>query len=156
MPVQKAIQFTASTTDFRNLFGKSSQVDKVLMRELRKQIRKAAQEAAKAAQAEVLKPPLHDSPNTASSGLRRDLAAGIKVSVMTGKTAGVAIRSTGRGSLARRYDGQRKKWRHPVFGQDVWVNETGRPYFGSVISSHRNKVTAAVQTAMETAVKSLQ
>lgn len=53
--------------------------------------------------------------------------------------------------LPRRWDAK-GGWRHPVFGnREVWVHQTGHPYFRSTINSRRGELDAGVQAAFETA-----
>ncbi|MEU6552118.1 hypothetical protein ABZ915_17805 [Streptomyces sp. NPDC046915] len=68
-------------------------------------------------------------------GLRGALSKATRLEVKTaGRQAGVAIRVDGRKmpshmrSLPSMVEGK-KRWRHPVFGHDVWVTQTSHPYF---------------------------
>lgn len=154
---------TADTSQFRALFGKSSQVDAKLRAALRKRLRQAAQAAAADARMAALQPGRTVGKHPTSAGLRRGIAAGIKVSILTGNTrAGVVIRQDASGltgsrrSLVRGWEAQRG-WRHPVFGnRGAWAQQQGRPYFYEVIKRHQPQVTQAVEDAMRDAVASLQ
>lgn len=148
----------ADTASFRALAGKTSKLAPALKRELRKQIKAAADKAAEDARQTVLNAPVKGDEST---GLRQDIAAGIKVTLLTGKTAGVVIKS-GAGnqahpaSVVKAFDNA-KGWRHPEWGnRDFWVRQPGHPYFRSVISKHRPEVTAAVEQAMTDAAKTLK
>ncbi|MFI6560400.1 hypothetical protein [Streptomyces sp. NPDC050534] len=73
------------------------------------------------------------------AGLRGALSRATRLELKTaGRQAGVAIRVDGRKmpshmkSLPSMVEGK-KRWRHPVFGHDVWVNQTPHPYFYSAL-----------------------
>lgn len=147
----------ADTVQFRALAGKTSKLDANLKRALRKRLREAAAPAVAAAKQAVLNAP---TTGDVSTGLRQDIADGIKVSLLTGNTAGVAIKSGANTaahphSVVRAFDSA-KGWRHPVYGNDVWVDQPGHPYFVAVISKFRAEVTKAVEQAMTDAAKTLQ
>lgn len=138
---------------------------------LRRHIRDAGKVAAKDVQREVLKAPpaRRVSPEEAASGGRRRrsvgiraaIAKGVRVQIVTGKRAnGVRIVSTGAGLSADRkpmvkaYN--RKTFRHQVFGNpEAWVEQRGRPYFGSVIASHSEGVRKAILRAVDEASTAL-
>jgi hypothetical protein len=40
-------------------------------------------------------------------------------------------------------------WRHPVFGNDVWVKQVGRPWFASTIRKHQAAAQAQIGLAMD-------
>jgi len=149
------VSVRVDTAQFRALFGKTSQVDKKLKTALRKNIREVTKAIVKDVQAEVLKPPTYKSAaNTKSTGLRKNIAANVKVKINTGAKPGVTIVSSG--LMARGYDGTRR-WRHPVFGNfDVWTSQFGRPYFRNVIEPRKDEVRKAVADAMEEALRSLK
>jgi len=116
-----SIDVHADTQEFRRLFDKSSQVDKVLKTALRKNIRIAGEKAADVARLEVSGTAGGTvSPHPRHTGLRLAIASGIKVKVMTGNRAGVTITAAtsqmpkGKESLVRGWAG-RKGWRHPTF-----------------------------------------
>jgi hypothetical protein len=53
--------------------------------------------------------------------------------------------------LPRRWDNP-SGWKHPVFGnRDVWVRQTGGPYFSSTVNRRRDDLTGAVIGAMDAA-----
>lgn len=71
-----------------------------------------------------------------ADGLRGRMAAATKLEVRTvGKDAGVRIRVDGRKmpdkqkALQSYMEGVKPRWRHPVFGHDVWVQQRSHPYF---------------------------
>lgn len=157
------IVFDLDARQFQALFGKTSQVPAKLRAALRKRIRQAAMAAAEDARQTVQKSPITRSSIPTSSGVRKGIAAGIAVQIMASQTrSGVQIVARqkdmppGTGGLVRQWD-KPQGWRHPVFGnRGVWTVQIGRPYFASVIETHKPEVTAAVTAAMKEAVESLQ
>jgi hypothetical protein len=155
----------ADTQEFRRLFAKSSEVDKPLQRALRRNIRVAAEVLADAPRLAVM----NSAGGTVSAkpqnkGLRLGIASGIKVKVMTGARAGVAIVAgtsqmpAGMETLVRAWEA-RKGWRHPIFGRKGkgdWKEQQGHPYFAQPIFAGRGVVTKAVEAAMIEAAESLK
>lgn len=152
---QGGLELKADMGQFHRIFTKSSPIDKALQAGLRKNLRDAAKKVAQYPKVEVLKAPVNDSRNTASTGLRKNIADSIKVRINSSKkSASVSIVAAA--PLSKQYDGS-ARWRHPVFGNtQVWVTQTGRPFFASTISPHRDEVTKAVLAAMQTAINSLR
>lgn len=120
---------------------------------LRRNIRNAAKAAADDAKAEVIKG------GASKTGLRAGIARGIRVSISTGKrTNGVRITSTGAGLDASRKPMVKAyntaTFRHPTFGDtNNWQQQSGRPYFGSVIAAHKADVQRGVEQALDEAVR---
>jgi len=57
--------------------------------------------------------------------------------------------------LPRRWDNP-GGWRHPVYGnRNVWVHQTGNPYFRTTITANRGQVTGSVITAMTVAAEKI-
>ena len=144
---------------FNALFGKTSQVEPKLKAALRKRMKTAADQAAADVRAEVLKAPRSHGAGR-SRGLRKGIAAGVKVTLSTSSSkVGVAIQATGSKlppdmrRLVRAYN--KPKFRHRVFGTGRWVEQAGRPYFTQPIEARTADVQAAVLAAMEDAVDSL-
>ena len=152
MPV---IRGGVNLDDFRRLAGKTSDLEPRLKRELRSAFRIAAELAADESRLTI------DAGGPSKTGLRLGIAAGIKVKLMTGKTAGVRIVSgysqlpENKRAMPRTMN--KPTFRHPVFGNtDVYVEQTGRPFFGSVIYKHRPAFEAAAREAMQKALDSLK
>lgn len=149
-------------SDFKRLFGKSSQVEKKLQTALRRNIRRVAGEAAAAVKTEVVSHPGRTvGRRRQHKGLRSNIAAGVAVKVMTGNRSGVAIVASSKalpaGDKSMLYAWQSKKgWRHPVFGTDKWVAQQGRPYFVGPILARQPRIRAAVEEAMQEAAQSLK
>ena len=159
---KNSVTTRADTQEFRRLFAKSSDVDKVLLRSLRRNIRIAGETLADASRLQVMNSPGGTvSAKPRHTGLRLGIAAGITVKVMTGARAGVTIVASssqmgpGQSSMVRAWEGG-KGWRHPVFGHDKWVTQKGHPYFARTISTGRDVVTKAVEAAMIEAAQSLE
>lgn len=149
---------SADAQVFNALFGKTSQVEPKLKAALRKRMKAAADVAAADVRAEVLKAPRSHGSGR-SRGLRRGIAAGVKVTLSASPTkVGVAIQATGAKlppdmrRLVRAYN--KPKFRRRVFG-GPWVEQAGRPYFDKPIEAHQGDVQAAVLAAMEDAVDSI-
>jgi len=148
-----AIVGKVNVDEFRRLAGKTSTLPATLKRELRASIRLAAERAADDSRQVI-------SGGASSTGLRLGIAAGIRVTVMTGNTAGIRIST----AVSQMPDNKRKlvramdkpSFRHPIYGSDVWVEQPGRPYFASVIYKHRDDVAQEIQRAMQKALDSLK
>lgn len=57
--------------------------------------------------------------------------------------------------LPRRWDNP-NGWKHPVFGnRNVWVKQTGHPYFRTTVTESRDQVTSGVVTAMTVAAEKI-
>lgn len=88
------------------------------------------------------------------SGLRATIAAATGSSVTTGADrTNVTFRMKSSAlppdqrTLGKRWN-MAKGWRHPVFGRDVYVQQTGRPYFDAVIRRNQPLLEAGVREAM--------
>lgn len=125
---------------------------------------------AAAAQASVLgDPPGHTmrSVTGPSTGLRRNLAAGVKVSIRTGREAkdgtvkgeGVRVITTGsklpedKQPMVKAY--MARKFRHPVYGKDHWVEQQGKNWFYGPLMKGRDEYQRAVVNAIEEASKAI-
>lgn len=111
--------------------------DKELKKRFRKELRKAAAPLVPRVRSSIRSIP--SKQGYSPEGLRGALSRATRLEVKTvGKQAGVAIRVDGRKmpshmkSLPSMVEGK-KRWRHPVFGHDVWVNQTPHPYFYNVV-----------------------
>lgn len=158
----RAVDVSVDAREFVDLVGKTSKLEPALRRQLRKRIREAGTEGAKASKAEVLKAPTTVSRHRMrDKGLRRQMAAGIRVQIAAGERSsrvGVIIKSTGPGlagerrKLIKRWDDPRG-WRHPVFGdRETWVHQVGRPYFRKVLAEQKDQLAAKVRQALDEAL----
>lgn len=141
--------------DFGRLMRGIRGFDKSLSTALRKRLRAAAKPAVDEVKATLLAAP---SKGGSKDHLRRTLADGTKVSITTGKDAGITIVTSGAKlpapRLAKAYNKQ--AFKHPVFGnREVWVTEPGHPYFGRVYR-HRPQMRQAALQALADAVKSME
>lgn len=87
--------------------------------------------------------------------LRRRVAAAITTSITAN---GVRIKVSANrigpygSSLAKYLDAeitQYRRWRHPVYGHDVWVLQRGQPWFFATISDRANDLERAVLEAVD-------
>lgn len=142
------LEVVIDSGEFSRLIKSIRAFDKDLATRTRAQLRAAAKPAVAEVQQILRAPTGHP---TSRTNLRATLAKGTKLSIRTGKTAGVAITTSGsklpNPRLAKLYN--RPSWRHPVFGdREVWVTQKGRPYFG-VVYKHRTALAEAMQRALD-------
>lgn len=90
--------------------------------------------------------------------LRAAVAAGIGSEiVLRGRSAGVRVVASNRG-MPRNFRHAPKRlnstrWRHQVFGRDVWVTQIGEPgYFDRTASQVHTRARAGVRQAMQDSV----
>lgn len=89
--------------------------------------------------------------------LRARLARVIRLEVRTsGKLAGARIRMDGRKmpdgmkSLPGYVEGEKTRWRHPVFGdRETWVAQAAFPVFYRTVEPHRDEVSRAIDGVLE-------
>lgn len=131
--------------------------DKKLYSNLRKELRRAGESAVLAVRDRVL-----SGEAKTDTGLRRGIAAGTKVSISGSVSrGGVSIKTTGnrlppdKRAMVKAYN--KSSFRHPVFGDpQVWLVQTGRPYFGHVLDDKKPEMEAAVRKALYDAVSSIR
>lgn len=178
----------AGADQMRKLARDLKKVDKKLATKLRKSIRDAARPAVADAKTAItnlpvtgsrggggtartekhlerVKDPTSDKARIRAqrrSGLRRTIAASIKVDIRDGgKRAGVRIivdaskLPTDQKTLPRRLN-SKKGWRHPLFGnRDRWYTQRGRPWFEVSIQRHARRVRKTILAAMDELAKEL-
>ena len=118
---------------------------KDLQRELTKALKDAAKPLADAERRAALALPSAHGDGT----LRRQLAAGVAVSVTkTDRNPGVRVRD--RAKLAKATQA-RRGWRHPVYGhRSTWVTEIlGPGWFTDTANRHRDDVVKKVREAVD-------
>lgn len=83
--------------------------------------------------------------------LRRAMARATRAQVRTtGRDVGIILRVDGRkmpqgmGGVPAMWE-QRKRWRHPVFDQDVWVTQDSRPTFDRIVPARAARVRRRVK-----------
>lgn len=108
--------------------------DKEIKKRFTKEMRAAAKPIVPAVRTAIRNIP--SKRGYSADGLRGRMAAATKLEVRTvGKDAGVRIRVDGRKmpdkqkALQSYMEGVKPRWRHPVFGHDVWVQQKSHPYF---------------------------
>jgi len=166
-------------SDFRNLYINTRNIDKKILANMKKKLKKAAKPAAEDSKSAVRSIPStghHAIPNAPRPriGLHESIAQSIKISFRsTKKQSGVFIRvdakqfsmlslaggrtGTKLGKLPRYVDGRIKRWKHPVFGQNMdkpekWVTQKTKPFwFEKSINKHKPEFQLAVQKAVEQA-----
>ena len=166
-------------SDFRNLYINTRNIDKKILAKMKKELKKAAKPAAEDSKSAVRSIPStghHAIPNAPRPriGLHESIAQSIKISFRaTKKQSGVFIRvdakqfsmlslaggrtGTKLGKLPRYVDGRIKRWKHPVFGQNMdkpekWVTQKTKPFwFEKSINKHKPEFQLAVQRAVEQA-----
>jgi hypothetical protein len=171
-------------SDFRNLYINTRNIDKKILANMKKNLKKAAMPAATDSKVAVLSLPnsakhkLHDAPGP-KVGLRESIAASIGVGFKsTKKRAGIFIKVDARkfaalslaggrtgkklGKLPRYVDGRIKRWKHPVFGKNMdhpekWPTQKTEPYwFEKSIGKHKPEFQKAVQSALEEAFAEIE
>ncbi|MFI1767524.1 hypothetical protein ACH41H_36505 [Streptomyces sp. NPDC020800] len=127
--------------------------DKKLKAKFRRELRKAAQPLVPKVRQSIRNIPSQQA--YSPDGLRAALSRATRVEVKTtGREAGVAIRVDGRKmpahmkSLPSMVEGK-KRWRHPVFGHDVWVDQPKQPYFYNVVRSAGVQARRAVNRVLD-------
>lgn len=131
--------------------------------EMRRGLRVAASRGAEAAKASVQGPPPDGFGAGRSTGLRRGLAAGVKVSIRTGRESGGTVKGEGvrvtttssklpddKAPMVKAY--MAKQFRHPVFGQrDTYVSQRGKNWFYKPLMDGRRDYQQAVIDAIKAA-----
>jgi hypothetical protein len=131
--------------------------DRALATATRKRLREAADPAVKAIRARI-----RGGGFRTDVGLAKGLAAGTKLSIRTGqREPGVTITTTASklpaGKAAMVHAFNKHTFRHPVGGnRDVWVNQRGRPYFGSTIAHHERSMREGMEQAIRDAAATIK
>jgi len=169
--------------DFRKFYLATRDIDKKILAKAKKELKKAAEPAALEAKKAVLATPseahhhLEGAPRP-RVGLRTSIAASIKVTFnSTKKMAGVVIRvdskkfariseaggRTGNkiGKLPRYVDGRIRRWKHPVFGQNMdnpekWPVQKSHPFLRKAVEKHKSEFVEAMAKAVESAFKEIE
>jgi len=151
MPVEIVID----PKDWHRFAEQCRAYDKALYTATRKRIRNAGDTAKERVQEALAESP--PSGGGSSVGSRAALIAGTKTSLsFASRSAGVKITTSGRG-LPAGHAGFEKvynksSFRHPVYGSNAWVTQSGRPYFGAVIQKALNKeILDEIQAAIDDA-----
>lgn len=166
--------FRIDASEFSALLNDVKAFDKNLGNAIRKRVRDAGKPMVKKMQAAVTDPQSKRSARIVQ--VRRKQRTGEEVEVRTNTSAlvakGIAFRiATGKTGGAGRFVSSGKslppsrkamfralnkpKFRHPVFNTGEWVEQAGRPYFGSVILSEQDELLDAINKALDDAAEAL-
>jgi len=176
-------QRQVESDDFRNFYINTRNIDKKILANAKKELKKAANPAALEAKKMVLAIPseahhhLDGAPRPRLS-LRASIAACIKVGFKsTKKMAGVVIRvdvkqfakiseaggRTGNkiGKLPRYVDGRIRRWKHPVFGQNMdkpekWPIQPSHPFLRKAVEKHKTEFVKSMEVAVDHALKEIE
>jgi len=171
------------SADFHNFYQLTKKIDKKILASAKKELKKAAQPAALEAKKAVLAIPseahhhLEGAPRPRLS-LRASIAACIKVGFKsTKKSAGVVIRVDARqfakiseaggrtgekiGKLPRYVEGRIRRWKHPVFGQNMdkpekWPIQPSHPFLRKAVMKHKTEFVKAMEVAVDDAFTELK
>jgi len=171
-------------SDFRNLYINTRNIDKKILANMKKELKKAAEPAKKDAQTSVRSLPTTGTHHLQGAprprvGLRETIALAMKIGFKSGKKkAGIFIRvdakmfailsvnggrtGTKLGKLPRYVDGRIKVWKHPVFGRNMenpadWPVQKTKPFwFEKSIGAHKPEFIQAVSKAVENAMKEIE
>jgi hypothetical protein len=131
-------------------------------KQLKKDLRKLIREALKPAQAHARSSIMGMGGGTKHKGpsIRASISRKVSIQVqMTKRTAGASVRTRKlkgvRGFVNAPKLTNRKKWRHPQFGdKEVWIDQIGKPlWFDDAMKAQRDDAMKAVREAMEKMAK---
>lgn len=132
-----------------------------LQRKMTKSIRREGQPALRAVKAAWLRVDVSSSAGggTASTGLRRRVSAATRISILG---SGIRIRvepkqvdpAYGK-SLTFGLDGL-GRWRHPVYGRDIWVQQYGEEVFFKTLEPFEARFRAGIQDAMAETAREIE
>lgn len=148
--------------NFHRVLSAAKEFDAALYAGLRRELRDAAKPLVEDIQANIR---LIPSSGRTRWGMRDALAKGTRASIVsggkTGRMAGIRIvtkpkpvpYATKSGAKLHTFptaafNTKSGRFRHPVFGADRWVEQAGRPYFGSVIYGHRQQVAERIAAVL--------
>jgi len=180
--LSRDVQGEIESADFRNFYLKTQNIDKKILANAKRSLKKAAQPAALEAKKAVLATPseahhkFQNAPRPRLS-LRASIASSIKVAIRSkGKMAGVSIRVDARqfaalseaggrtgkkiGKLPRYVEGRIKRWKHPVFGKNMdkpadWPIQKSHPFLRVSVDKHRPEFVDAMAQAVDKALKEI-
>lgn len=136
-----SLTFRATGTDLRVVSAKlrKAGADKAVRRSFSRNLRATAAPMVPAVRASIAAIPVKGPKST---GLRGRLQKATRIKVRTvGKSASVQIlvdpakMPDGQKALPQYMEGTEghTRWRHPVYGHDVWVTQPSHPYFFRVV-----------------------
>jgi hypothetical protein len=135
-------------------------------RQLVTELRRAVRPMARAAKAGALTlPSKEQNLRRGRPSLRAELSRAVSTQIKTtGKRAGVRVfvnpkrMPDGKKSLARYMEGVPgwQRWRHPVFGHDVWVRQQPHPFFTSATRPAEREARQAVNNVIDKMKRDLE
>ena len=156
----EGIQVVIDPAEWFRFKQQLDQFDPAITRALRKRIRKAGNVGAEAVR-KTLRMSSPGGGDNSGEG-RAALIAATKVSVSFSRRAAGAKIVTGSSKLSAAHKGllnvyNKKSFRHPVYGNKaVWVEQQGRPYFGSAITQAMNHaVVEEIWSALDDATRAI-
>ncbi len=61
------------------------------------------------------------------------------------------------GRIPQYYEGERPRWRHPVFGdRETWVDQSPHPSFYRIVGTSEITADRRIETAVDEALKELR
>ena len=150
----REIEARFDSAEFSRLIKGIRGFDKTLATQTRKRLRDAAMPAVADVKREL------QAGGPSRTGLRAGLAAGTKVSIRTGRTGGVSIRTTsaklppGKAPMVKALEKQ--SFRHRVFGRNEWVVQSGLGYFRPVLNPHLTRMRDGMELALRDAVSAIE
>ena len=170
-------------SDFRNLYINTRNIDKKILANMKKNLKKAAQPAVADVKTEIggihfeHKNEFANAPRP-KIGLRESLIRSLKISFRsTKKQSGVFILVDGkmfanisqrfgayggsRSKLPKYVEGRITRWKHPVFGHNKnkpskWPTQKASPFFDETIIKHKPDFIKGVNKAVEEAFAEIE
>lgn len=132
-------EVTIDTTELNRFWVEARKFEPKLITRLRKSIRSIGEGATENVKRTV-RLPSPEGGRSGGRGARERAAFNTRMQLSFAKSAGgVKIRTAGTGADGFVASYNQGSFRHKVFGQDVWVQQEGRPYFGVAIAEVWNK-----------------
>jgi hypothetical protein len=151
--------FSMDTPDLKGLLSRLKEIEPKLATNLRRELRRSGEDIVKEQRRLVEQLPPGSSGQAGDGTLRSQISRGLRTRVTTGKNhQGIDIKTTGPRengyNLARMW--QKRRFRHPVFGSDAWVEQPGQPYFFEPATNElrdlmRNRIEQAIENALQSA-----
>lgn len=142
--------------DLGQLLKDARDFDRQFYTAFRKRLRVAGESGVKDVQAHILAGPSKQTKHS----LRFGLAAGTSVSIRGGALAGISVTTTGsklppaKKPLVLAYN--KRTFRHPLFGGQVWKEQAGHPVFYPVLDRHRPQMAAGAEQALVDASRTIR
>lgn len=151
------VQVTIDRASWNREFARLREFEPAAARSLRRNMREVGKDSLAEMKRLVLQPPPNDNPEISASS-REAIARQTRFVVnFTKRSAGVRFTTTP-GKLGNFIFGYNQKapFRHPVFGRKPSVSQSGRPYFGVVLTKERvTKLTERMGAVIDDANKAI-